>query len=297
MGKKLACLALLFALAVRGQITFFPPTGSGTVGSGTDKQVAFYDGSGTALAGAVLLCWDKATSRLGIGTCSPLAELHLESSGGPVFRFKRAAFTPRFQFSTDGTNFTLEALDSGSILLQPTGAGSVGIGPSNTSSTGTLHVYNATAVTGATKTTLREGAVATSAILEFQDSAGANPVGLHRNAAGVLEVNNGTAGGTGSLKVFGSNIGGNGGNVASAATLALPVGNVFHITGTTNIDTINTCNALNAGRQIVLIFDGILTVGDAGNLKLGAAFITTADDTLSLVCDSVNWFEIARSIN
>ncbi len=81
--------------------------------------------------------------------------------------------------------------------------------------------------------------------------------------------------------------------VASAATIT-PTGNTFHVTGTTNIDNVTI---MAAGTRITLIFDGILTVGDAGNLKLAGAFVTTADDTLMLASDGTNWFEIARSIN
>lgn len=88
-----------------------------------------------------------------------------------------------------------------------------------------------------------------------------------------------------------------GADVASAAIITLGQGNVFLVTGTTNIDTINTCDAANSGRTVVLIFAGILTVGDASNLRLNGAFVTTADDTLTLVCKTTTWYELARSVN
>lgn len=51
--------------------------------------------------------------------------------------------------------------------------GSVGIGPSNTSPTGTLHVYNATAGTGVTTVRVRAGAGQSGAELQqWQDSSG-----------------------------------------------------------------------------------------------------------------------------
>jgi hypothetical protein len=82
--------------------------------------------------------------------------------------------------------------------------------------------------------------------------------------------------------------------VASAATIT-PRSNVFHVTGTTNIDTITVAAA---GTCYVLIFDGILTVGDlSGNINLSAAFVSTANDTLSLCHDGTNWHETARSVN
>lgn len=95
----------------------------------------------------------------------------------------------------------------------------------------------------------------------------------------------------------GSLVAGNGAAVASATTTALLAGNVFHITGTTTITTLNTCNAANAGRQVVLIFDGVLTFTDGNNLKLAGNFVTTADDTITLHCDGTNWYEAARSVN
>jgi hypothetical protein len=84
-------------------------------------------------------------------------------------------------------------------------------------------------------------------------------------------------------------------NLASAATLVLPAtGRYFQVTGTTNITAITP---LTAGRLVVLRFAGILTVSDAGTIKLSAAFVTSADDTLTLICDGTNWYEIARAAN
>lgn len=89
-----------------------------------------------------------------------------------------------------------------------------------------------------------------------------------------------------------------GADVASAASIAI-TGNVFHVTGTTNINDI-TGGA--AGRFVTLIFDGVLTVGDAAgsgtsNINLSAAFVSTANDTLTLVHDGNSWFEVCRSVN
>lgn len=85
-------------------------------------------------------------------------------------------------------------------------------------------------------------------------------------------------------------------DVASQAALALPAtGNVFNITGTTNITSIGT--TLSTGRVVILKFAGILTVTDGSNLKLAGNFVTTADDTLTLVGDGTNWYEVARSTN
>lgn len=95
----------------------------------------------------------------------------------------------------------------------------------------------------------------------------------------------------------GTLVGGLGAATASATTTTLPAGNVFHITGTTDITTLNTCDATNQGRTVVLIFDGVLTFTDGNNLKLAGNFVTTADDTMTLSCDGTNWYEQARSVN
>ena len=87
-----------------------------------------------------------------------------------------------------------------------------------------------------------------------------------------------------------------GANVASASTIT-PTGNVFHVTGTTTINTIDT-TGINAGTTITLIFDGALTVSNAGNiLPPGGAFVSTANDTLTLVYDGTSWFGAASSVN
>lgn len=113
-------------------------------------------------------------------------------------------------------------------------------------------------------------------------------VGLGRSAVNVAKVTDGSTGVRGLL--------GGGAAVASATALPVPTGRVFHVTGTTTIDSITATN-FQSGVVITLIFDGILTVGDGNNLKLNGAFVTSADDTLTLVFDGSNFFEVARSTN
>jgi hypothetical protein len=84
-------------------------------------------------------------------------------------------------------------------------------------------------------------------------------------------------------------------SVASAATITLPTAHDFvTVTGTT---TITSVTASYAGRQVTLAFSGALTFTDGSNLKLAGNFVTTADDTISLVSDGTNWLELARSVN
>lgn len=85
--------------------------------------------------------------------------------------------------------------------------------------------------------------------------------------------------------------------VASAATTILPTGfDVLPVTGTTGITSISASGA-DKGRRVTLVFESALTVTDGSNLKLAGDFTTTADDTLTLVCDGTNWFEVCRSAN
>ncbi len=84
-------------------------------------------------------------------------------------------------------------------------------------------------------------------------------------------------------------------DVASAATITLPpLGELFRITGTTNITSIG---ASWNGREITLRFASTPTVTDGSNLKLAGNFVATADDTIGLICDGTNWYEVRRSAN
>jgi hypothetical protein len=48
---------------------------------------------------------------------------------------------------------------------------------------------------------------------------------------------------------------------------------------------------------VALQFSGALTFTDGSNLKLAGNFVTTADDTITLVSDGTNWNEMARAVN
>lgn len=82
--------------------------------------------------------------------------------------------------------------------------------------------------------------------------------------------------------------------IVSAATTTLKAGEFFNISGTTNITSVT---ASIKGRIVTLRFMGILTFTDGSNLKLAGNFVTSADDTIQLVCYGANWYEISRSIN
>ena len=87
--------------------------------------------------------------------------------------------------------------------------------------------------------------------------------------------------------------------VASADTIAIPTAHdAVTITGTTNITTIYAKG--HSGHRVTLIFSGALTVVRGSNLVMSpslGSFITTANDTLTLISDGANWYEISRSVN
>lgn len=86
-------------------------------------------------------------------------------------------------------------------------------------------------------------------------------------------------------------------SVASAATITLgPQANLWSVTGTTNITSV-TADLSQVGRRVTLVFAGILTFTDGSNLVLAGNFVTTADDSITLVCDGTNWVETGRSVN
>lgn len=99
----------------------------------------------------------------------------------------------------------------------------------------------------------------------------------------------------GTTCVFRDNEAGAIGSVGSAATVTLRDGyDVTVITGTTGITSIT---AEHPGRIVTLKFAAALTLTDGSNLKLNGNFVTTADDTITLVCDGTDWIELARSAN
>ncbi len=93
----------------------------------------------------------------------------------------------------------------------------------------------------------------------------------------------------------GKGIVGSGSSVASAATISA-TGGVFHVIGTTTITSVSG-TGIQAGTQVTIIFDNVLTFTDGSNLKLNGNFVTTADDTITLTYDGTSWFEVSRSVN
>lgn len=84
-----------------------------------------------------------------------------------------------------------------------------------------------------------------------------------------------------------------GADVASGSTITLGNdGNVFDITGVTQI---NTITARPAGTVVWLQFDGVVTVKNGtGNVNLNGDFVTAAGSVLGLFSEGSTWREISR---
>ncbi|WP_454911115.1 right-handed parallel beta-helix repeat-containing protein [Stutzerimonas chloritidismutans] len=87
--------------------------------------------------------------------------------------------------------------------------------------------------------------------------------------------------------------------IASADAIALPTAHdAFSISGVTSISSVAVAG--HSGHLVTLIFQDALTVVRGSNLLLNPTlgnFVTTANDTLTLMCNSSAWFEISRSAN
>ncbi|MGA2496088.1 MAG: tail fiber domain-containing protein [Roseiarcus sp.] len=91
--------------------------GSGTVGSGTQGQFAFYNAAGTALT-ATSSIFLAPSGNVGIGTTTPWARL---SISGP----DTSSTTPAFVVADSNSNPALSVFDDGSVIIGNSNASSV----------------------------------------------------------------------------------------------------------------------------------------------------------------------------
>lgn len=85
-------------------------------------------------------------------------------------------------------------------------------------------------------------------------------------------------------------------SVASASSITLPTQHdIVKITGTTNITSISANG--HSGRKVTLLFDNSLSVVRGSNVQIASTFNATAQDTLTVGSDGVNWYEISRAVN
>ncbi len=82
--------------------------------------------------------------------------------------------------------------------------------------------------------------------------------------------------------------------IDSDTTITLPAPGIYQVAGSA---TITSVTAGDSGDVATLLFDDILTFTDGSNLKLAGDMTTSADDTITIICDGTNWYEQARSAN
>jgi len=83
----------------------------------------------------------------------------------------------------------------------------------------------------------------------------------------------------------------NGANVASASTIST-TGSVFHVTGTTAINTINIPYTGFTG-SITIIPDDEFTFGTSGNIGGGQTYCAIANKPIVLTYDGTKWWPVA----
>lgn len=111
VDRLVAGANMTISTSTPGQIIFSATnTGSGVVASGTPGQIAIYSATGTTVS-ATSTIFIAANTTVGVGTSTPLAELHIQPAGG-ILPF-------------------LVSSSTGSALLQMLTNGNVGIGTSS----------------------------------------------------------------------------------------------------------------------------------------------------------------------
>ncbi len=91
-------------------------------------------------------------------------------------------------------------------------------------------------------------------------------------------------------------------NVDADATPSVANGDIMVMTNT-GATTVTAFDDAAVGQRLLLIFtDGNTTIQDASiggviQLNGGANFTGSANDTLELVWDGTNWYEVSRSVN
>lgn len=81
------------------------------------------------------------------------------------------------------------------------------------------------------------------------------------------------------------------------ATPSVRGSNVW-ISSASDDTTITTFDDAMAGQFLFLIFTTAHSIiAESGNIRLASSFTSSADDTMTLIFDGTNWYEIARSVN
>lgn len=191
----------LVYVAANTQFECVATSGSGDVLGGTNLTttgaIPYVSASGTLNQDAALT-WDATNNRVLVGTetgsTNSNARMAVVGTSNPyTLALKTAGSGINFYLGMDTSALGLTfSNNAGTAIGRVLDGGSWGIGPSNTSPTGTLHVYDATATTGVTTLTVRAGLGQSSTSLqEWKTAAGSlvaamSPTGVFSPAQIVL---------------------------------------------------------------------------------------------------------------
>ncbi len=237
--------------------------GSGTVGSGTTGQFAFYNGAGTTLTATSSIFLSQAGS-LGVGTTSILAKLHVFAndatsavgSGGTISAYTSGGQVYKVHvFTSDGT-FTAPTTGATNVqVLVVAGGGGGGAGSGGGGGAGGVvasSTYNVTPGGTYTVTVGAGGSGGTGGATPTRGNTGSNSV------FGSLTANGGGYGGGGgnAAVVGGANGGSGGGSGGGGASVTTGGTGSQGSNGGANVFTANCYGSGGGG--------GNTTVGAAG---------------------------------
>jgi hypothetical protein len=139
----------------------------------------------------------------------------------------------------------------------------------------------------------------TTGVLGFKYGSGptnAPDTGISANAAGVIEINNGTPGTLRDLKLRHETVTGLRATSAAAPTIAstgtiAPTTSIVFISGTSAIATITAPAPIaSGGGQITLIPTGIFTTTTAGNIALATTAVVNKALTMTYDTTTTKWY-------
>lgn len=313
------------ALTTQREMRIQAPTYAG-VGAMTITNAATLSISGPPVAGTNVTITNTAafvveSGRSGFGTSTPGATIQVNGAASGIAAIFRAhATTPGNttewqtsdgtvvgQFNSDGLFIASTANTSGFEARY--------LAERNTSiDSGGLHTYSAGKVTfsdGATShVNTRDTNIArstgggillsstlTTAVVVTAKGAASHTANLFegQDSAAAIQV---SIGATGIIASRMASV-----TLAAAATTLAATRNVVKVTGDAGGNTIATITGGVSGALLTLIFvDALVTITDtaaatADTINTSAAFVSSANDTMTLVFDGNKWFEVARAVN
>jgi len=187
-------------------------------------------------------------------------------------------------FQDDGANYKATALlfnrdTSNTVHLA---AGSVATAIIGTNATSTLDIRSESVVT-TTRTTMN---LFNTYATTINFGGAATNLTMGASNTGKTTVRNALV--TSSIQTF----------VADQSSQSVAGGNIFKVPDTWTSGSITTLTGGTAGQTITIIGgDSDCSITDGSNLKLAGNWAANPDDTIQLIYDGTNWYELTRSDN